>query len=140
MSSGAPLVLLTAEAHLPQPSPHDVHTTQIFKKSIVQILVLAFVAVGVGAFLTALVAKYVFPYNWNWYTAMALGSILSATDPVAVVSLLKDLNAPRALTVVITGTCCQRLSGPGPLTSRPSLLDVFNAPAPRTCNFALESP
>lgn len=75
----------------------------IFKKSIIQILILAFVAVGLGAFLTAVVGKYVFPYNWNWYTAMALGSILSATDPVAVVALLKELGAPRALTVVITG-------------------------------------
>ena len=33
--------------------------------------------------------RYAFPYGWSWNLAMAFGSILAATDPVAVVALLK---------------------------------------------------
>ena len=42
-----------------------------------------------GAFLIACVAKFVLPYGWGWELCLTFGSILSATDPVAVVSLLK---------------------------------------------------
>ena len=41
-----------------------------------------------GTTLTALVAYYIFPYGWSFSLAMTFGSILSATDPVAVAVLL----------------------------------------------------
>jgi sodium/hydrogen exchanger 10/11 len=44
-----------------------------------------------------------FTYNWDWYQAMMFGSILSATDPVAVVALLRDLGASKQLAMVIEG-------------------------------------
>ena len=44
-----------------------------------------------AATLTAVFAMEVFNYGWNWTTAMMFGSIISATDPVAVVALLKEL-------------------------------------------------
>ncbi|GHP05072.1 hypothetical protein PPROV_000382400 [Pycnococcus provasolii] len=75
----------------------------IFRKSLVQIVSLATISVVISAALTAVVARYVLPYNLPWTTSLILGSILAATDPVAVISLLGELGAPRALTIVIIG-------------------------------------
>ena len=50
-----------------------------------------------GAFATAAFAKWCLPYDWSFAFSMLLGSILAATDPVAVVALLKDLGASPAL-------------------------------------------
>ena len=66
----------------------DVHT---FKKTIGQALILAGPGLILCTTLTALMGRYIFTYNWTWVTAMMFGVILSATDPVAVVALLKDL-------------------------------------------------
>lgn len=44
-----------------------------------------------------------FPYDWNWKTSLLLGAILSATDPVAVVALLKDLGASKKLSTIVEG-------------------------------------
>jgi len=43
------------------------------------------------------------PYNWNWSTGLLLGGLLSATDPVAVVALLKELGASKKLNTVVEG-------------------------------------
>ncbi len=67
----------------------DVHT---FKKTILQSLVLAGPGLLVSTFLTALMARYIFyTYSWSWVTSLLFGAILSATDPVSVVALLKEL-------------------------------------------------
>ena len=47
--------------------------------------------------------RYLLPYGWDWNLAMAFGSILAATDPVAVVALLKAVGASPKLTMQITG-------------------------------------
>jgi len=39
----------------------------------------------------------------DWAEALLLGSILSATDPVAVISLFSQLGAPKRLTVLVEG-------------------------------------
>jgi hypothetical protein len=44
-----------------------------------------------GTFLFAACAKYMMPYNWSWDVCYVLGAILCATDPVAVVALLKQV-------------------------------------------------
>lgn len=54
----------------------------------------------VASFLTAVLAMNVFDYNWDFQVSLLFGSILSATDPVAVVSLLKDLG--KAIISLIT--------------------------------------
>ena len=41
--------------------------------------------------LAGVMAKLVFTYEWNWFVALMFGSIISATDPVAVVALLNEL-------------------------------------------------
>ncbi|KAG6757580.1 hypothetical protein POTOM_037898 [Populus tomentosa] len=47
--------------------------------------------------------QLIFPYNWSWTTSLLLGGLLSATDPVAVVALLKDLGASKKLSTIIEG-------------------------------------
>ena len=61
------------------------------KQCLAQCLVLAILGVLMGTALTALYAKYVLPYDWDWDACFMFGSILSATDPVAVVGLLKEV-------------------------------------------------
>lgn len=68
-----------------------------------QSVILAGPGVLIGAALMGLVAKFLLPYNWNWSLAMVFGSILSATDPVAVVALLKRVGASPKLTILIVG-------------------------------------
>jgi sodium/hydrogen exchanger 10/11 len=60
-----------------------------------QCLLLAGPGVLMGSVMNAAVAKYIFPYGWDWNLSMAFGAILSATDPVAVVALLKSLGASK---------------------------------------------
>eukprot|EP01034_Spumella_vulgaris_P022553 gene22554-28687_t len=59
--------------------------------------------VGIGAVLMGVVTKMVLPYDWTWNMVMVFGSILAATDTVAVLSLLKSANASPKLTILIVG-------------------------------------
>lgn len=45
----------------------------------------------VGTILTAVLVKYTFPYGWNWVEVLLFGAMFSATDPVAVVAVLKEV-------------------------------------------------
>jgi NhaP-type Na+/H+ or K+/H+ antiporter len=47
--------------------------------------------------------KWSLPYGWGWDTCLMFGAILSATDPVAVVSLLKEVGASKRLGHIIEG-------------------------------------
>ncbi|DBB05082.1 TPA: hypothetical protein ACH3X3_010346 [Trebouxia sp. C0006] len=67
------------------------------------ITLLAIVGVGAGAVMTAVIMKYVFPYGWSWPQSFMFGAIVAATDPVAAVSLLKQVHASEELTTVIDG-------------------------------------
>jgi hypothetical protein len=78
--------------------------THIFFKCLTQCLLLAGPGVLFGTFVTGACAKYILPYGWGWELSLVFGSILSATDPVAVVALLKSLGASPTLTMQITGT------------------------------------
>lgn len=73
------------------------------KGAFVQSVILAGPGVLIGAALMGCLAKGILPYNWSWNLAMVFGSILSATDPVAVVSLLKTVGASPKLTILIVG-------------------------------------
>ena len=66
----------------------DVHT---FKKTIGQSILLAGPGLALSALLTAIMAKYIFTYGWSWVVALLFGTLLSATDPVAVVALLQEI-------------------------------------------------
>lgn len=45
----------------------------------------------VGTALTAVLVKYTFPYDWSWVESLLFGAMFSATDPVAVVAVLKEV-------------------------------------------------
>ncbi len=75
----------------------------IMGKQIEQILWLAIVGVALGTILTAIFIHYILPYGWSWNVSLLLGSIVSATDPVSVVSILKELGAPEKVATLIEG-------------------------------------
>lgn len=66
-----------------------------------QAVLLAGPGVLIGCVLIGVIAKYLL--NWSWNLAMIFGAILSATDPVAVVALLKSAGASPKLTILIVG-------------------------------------
>lgn len=55
-----------------------------------------------GTALVSLIGYYVFPYNWSFDLCCAFGAILCATDPVAVVALLKEVGATPRITMLVT--------------------------------------
>eukprot|EP01062_Namystynia_karyoxenos_P046107 TRINITY_DN34435_c0_g1_i1.p1 TRINITY_DN34435_c0_g1~~TRINITY_DN34435_c0_g1_i1.p1 ORF type:complete len:1368 (+),score=278.27 TRINITY_DN34435_c0_g1_i1:63-4166(+) len=76
----------------------------VFKKVVVHALFLAGPGLICASTLTAVVAKYAFgAYQWSWVTCLLFGCMLSATDPVAVVALLKELGAAPAISALIEG-------------------------------------
>lgn len=75
----------------------------LFQASSGQLLIMAFPMVLAGTVLTACVGFYVFPYDWSFRLALTFGSILAATDPVAVSALLNEVGAPPRLKMHISG-------------------------------------
>lgn len=83
----------------------DAYTSNVFlfQKAFWQCVIMAFPMVLAGTCLTALIGYYVLPYGWSWSFCMVFGSILSATDPVAVSALLNEVGAPPRLKMHISG-------------------------------------
>lgn len=83
----------------------DLHT---FKKTSTNAILLAVPGILMALGLTAALAMGL-NYagiglgNWNWSLALMFGAIVSATDPVAVVALLKELGASKRLGTLIEG-------------------------------------
>ncbi len=83
----------------------DVHT---FKKSVTNSVILAVPGILVALVLTGVFAmgiKFagIGLFEWTWAIAMMFGSVVSATDPVAVVSILKELGVNKKLSTLIDG-------------------------------------
>ncbi|MBL4755520.1 MAG: cation:proton antiporter [Flavobacteriales bacterium] len=83
----------------------DVHT---FKKSLGNAVILAVPGIVVALVLTAalIIVTNLLGIGfagWNWAYALMFGSVVSATDPVAVVALLKELGASKKLGTLIEG-------------------------------------
>ncbi|GKY99725.1 hypothetical protein MPSEU_000926500 [Mayamaea pseudoterrestris] len=75
----------------------------LFRASIWQTILFAFPLVLAGSVLTALVAYFIFPYGWSFNLCMIMGSVLSATDTVAVAVLMNQLGASPRLKVHVSG-------------------------------------
>lgn len=75
------------------------------KKSAGQSFLLAVPGVIMGCFLQAIFTKLILPeeYHWSWMFCCLFGAILSATDTVAVLSLLHSAATSPKLTVLIVG-------------------------------------
>ncbi len=83
----------------------DVHT---FKKTSTNAFILAVPGIIVALVLTALIIIGIKMAGigldkWSWTIALLFGAVISATDPVAVVSILKDVGASKKLGTLIEG-------------------------------------
>jgi CPA1 family monovalent cation:H+ antiporter len=78
---------------------------KLLLKNLFPILFLAIVGMLVTCALTAVGLYYGIAHasGFPWIAALLTGSILAATDPVAVVDKLKELNAPKRLSVLLDG-------------------------------------
>ena len=83
----------------------------VFKRVSGTAALLAFPGMIIGLCSTALFCRFAFQSQedgdgqviWEWPTAFCLASIVSATDPVAVVAALHELGAPEKLASIIDG-------------------------------------
>ncbi|MBT72611.1 MAG: hypothetical protein CMQ15_11340 [Gammaproteobacteria bacterium] len=77
-----------------------IHARQL-AKDIAPILMLAIPAL--------LISTFIIGYGVSWiagipfFVALVFGALISATDPVAVIALFKELGAPRRLTILVEG-------------------------------------
>ena len=83
-------------------SAHSIQT-HLFKRAFSQIALLAVPGLIICTLLTAAFVKYLFPWDWSWPTCLMFGALISATDPVAVVALLKELSSRKRLETLIEG-------------------------------------
>jgi NhaP-type Na+/H+ or K+/H+ antiporter len=60
-------------------------------------------ALVLGVGLTAAFVKAALPYDFSWTACLLLGSILSPTDPVAIINVLKDIGASERFTLLMEG-------------------------------------
>lgn len=77
--------------------------THLFKRMFSQIAILAVPGLILTTCLTALFASVFFPWQWSWSICFLFAALISATDPVAVVSLLKDVSSRKRLETLIEG-------------------------------------
>ena len=75
----------------------------LFKRIFSQIATLAVPGLIVSTIATAVLVKYLFPWDWSWELCLMFGALISATDPVAVVALLKEVSSRKRLETLIEG-------------------------------------
>ncbi len=75
----------------------------LFRRIFTQIALLAVPGLIVATLLTAALAKWAFPWEWSWALCLMFGALISATDPVAVVALLKEVSSRKRLETLIEG-------------------------------------
>lgn len=75
----------------------------IVRKYLPTSLVLAGPALILTTFLTAALLMFMtsFNFNWGWPEALIFGALISATDPIAVVAIFKDLGISKKLTTIL---------------------------------------
>ena len=74
----------------------------VFKKVVPKTVTLAFPMMMLGSFMMGCVVRLAYP-DWSWDICLLLGTITSATDPVAVVATLRELGAKVSLATTIEG-------------------------------------
>lgn len=75
----------------------------LFRRIFPQIATLAVPGLIISAVATAALVKTFFPWHWEWELALLFGALISATDPVAVVALLKEVSSRKRLETLIEG-------------------------------------
>ncbi|GAA4504365.1 sodium:proton antiporter [Pseudaeromonas paramecii] len=77
--------------------------THLFRRLANQIALLAIPVLVVAVLLTALLLRWLLPWEWSWPLCLLFGALISATDPVAVVALLKEVSSRKRLETLIDG-------------------------------------
>lgn len=77
----------------------------MFKKRLIQILILAIPGVAINTLLSGFSFRVLLNYSAevSWAAAFTFSSIISATDPVAVVALLKEMGTSKQFNVLLEG-------------------------------------
>lgn len=77
----------------------------VFKKQMVQVLLLAVPGVFIGLTLNGFFFKMFLGYGSeiSWVEGLLMGSLMSATDPIAVVVLLKEIGTSKTFNVLLEG-------------------------------------
>lgn len=75
----------------------------LFKKMASQIALLAVPGLIICTLITAVLVKWLLPWDWSWPVALMFGALISATDPVAVVALLKEVSSRKRLETLVEG-------------------------------------
>jgi CPA1 family monovalent cation:H+ antiporter len=75
--------------------------TRALKENLAPVLMLAIPGLLISTFMIG--GFMVLMVGMEWPVALLLGSMLSATDPVGVISLFRQLGAPKRLTVLVEG-------------------------------------
>jgi NhaP-type Na+/H+ or K+/H+ antiporter len=75
----------------------------LFRRTFTQISTLAVPGLLLAVILTAILVKYALPWDWSWTVALLFGALISATDPVAVVALLREVSSRKRLETLIEG-------------------------------------
>lgn len=75
----------------------------LFRRMLIQITLLAIPGLILATVLTAGLVKWTFPWDWSWAVCLMFGALISATDPVAVVALLKEVSSRKRLETLIEG-------------------------------------
>ncbi len=77
----------------------------VFKKRLLQIFILAITGVGINTLISGIGFRIFLNYSneISWAAAFTFSSIVSATDPVAVVALLKEMGTSKQFNVLLEG-------------------------------------
>ena len=76
----------------------------ILRKQFMQVIILAVAGVFLGIFMTGFSFRFFLQYNeFCWSSILLFSSIVCATDPVAVVALLKDLGTSQKFNMLLEG-------------------------------------
>lgn len=77
----------------------------VFRRQILQTVVLSYPGVIIGAVLTMLIIKLLMAHFliFSWIEALMFGIILSCTDTASLLYVLKRLGAPTKLSSLIEG-------------------------------------
>ncbi|MFT5719849.1 MAG: NhaP-type Na+/H+ or K+/H+ antiporter/CRP-like cAMP-binding protein [Motiliproteus sp.] len=75
----------------------------LLRRALPQIALLALPGMLISALLTAVLVRWLLPWGWSWPLAFLFGALISATDPVAVVALLRDVSSRKRLETLLEG-------------------------------------
>ncbi|MEM6613223.1 MAG: sodium:proton antiporter, partial [Cyanobacteria bacterium P01_C01_bin.72] len=75
--------------------------SRLLVRNLAPVLVLAAPGLLISTAIVGTILAWLTPLSWG--QALLFGSLISATDPVAVIALFKELGAPKQLTILVEG-------------------------------------